>query len=557
MQASEQVGNGKPSSFPAGATAEYPVELFVSDPHGEYEELSYILRSACGLMGPLVDSLLEGKATQRQCDELAAFICYPHETVAAWEAAGTSSQKCSSIAPHISAVGTALGVQEPQEALDHTPAPLIELAKAIQRACVSRVHVVGDIFDRGPMPGEIIDELSARCDVDIQWGNHDIVWMGAALGQPGCIAHVVRNCARYGNLSILTDSYGIDLSALEEFALEAYADDPCVAFGLKGSPCLPPSELELNVKIQKAMAIIQFKVEAALIDANPSFGLQDRKLLHRIDFAAGTVELDGVVYPLTDAVFPTVDTGDPYALTEQEATVVAALARQFCQCDKLQEHMRFLLRCGSLYKVLGDTLLFHACVPLEADGSLKQVNIYGKTCAGKALFDEVERYVRLTFDDTADQALRDRGRDLLWYLWLGQGSPLFAKSKMATFELYLIAQKEARIEVKNPFYSLLEDEQTVNGIFEDFGIDAQRGRIVCGHVPVKVVKGENPVKCRGKVLIIDGGMSKPYQKTTGVAGFTLVKTKTELWLATHESFAGLDEVVSSGARLASAWERVR
>ena len=411
---------------------------------------------------------------------------------------------------------------------------LIEaLAQLIQQLAAEKLHIVGDIYDRGPAPDTIMDALMAHHSVDIQWGNHDIVWMGAALGQRGCIAHVVRNCARYGNLSILEDAYGINILPLATFAMEAYADDPCVAFGLKDNPDLPPAELDMNVKIQKAMAIIQFKVEAALIDEYPAFELADRKLLGKIDHEHGTVVVDGTEYELADTVFPTVDPTNPYQLTPEEEEVMQRLEQAFTGCEKLQRHMRFFLEAGSLYKISNDNLMFHACVPLNADGSLKETDVFGKKCKGRALYDEMERWVRAAFNDP-DPAVRKRGRDLLWYMWLGTGSPLFAKSKMATFELYLIADKAARKEVKNPFYTLIDDERVMAGIFEDFCLDPQKSRIICGHVPVKVKDGEDPVRCGGHVLMIDGGFSKAYQPTTGIAGYTLIGNSYGYVLAAHE-----------------------
>ena len=302
----------------------------------------------------------------------------------------------------------------------------------------------------------------------------------------------------------------------------------------------------MNVKIQKAMAIIQFKVEAQLIDENPGFGLEGRKLLDKIDYERGTVMLDGIEYELTDTVFPTVDPADPYRLTPEEEDVMQRLEQAFTGCEKLQRHMRFFLDAGSLYKICNGNLLFHACVPLNADGSLMETEVFGETYKGRALYDVMERYVRAAFDD-ANPELAKRGRDLLWYMWLGEGSPLFAKSKMATFELYLIAEKEARKEVKNSFYSYLDDERVMGGIFEDFGMDPETSRIVCGHVPVKVKDGEDPVKAGGRVLCIDGGFSAAYQKTTGLAGFTLVSNAEGLFLDANEPLISRDAAVEGTA----------
>ncbi|MBQ9001374.1 MAG: fructose-1,6-bisphosphatase, partial [Eggerthellaceae bacterium] len=414
----------------------------------------------------------------------------------------------------------------------------------IKRLSIDHLHLVGDIYDRGPAPHLIMETLMRFHSLDIQWGNHDIVWMGASLGQRGCIAHVVRNCARYGNLSVLEDVYGINILPLASFALSAYADDPCVAFGLKGNPQLSEADLQLNIKIQKAMAIIQFKVEAELIGEYPSFGLEDRKLLHQVDYERGTVVVDGIEYELTDKVFPTVDPADPYALTPEEEEVMQRLEQAFTGSEKLQRHMRFLLEVGSLYKISNGCLLFHACAPLNADGTLKEVDVFGGKYKGRELYDVLERYVRAGFYG-ANPEVRKRGQDLMWWLWLGEGSPLFAKSKMATFELYLIADKAARKEVKNPFYTLLEDESVVNGIFEDFGMDPETSRIVCGHVPVKVKDGEDPVKCGGKVLTIDGGFSRAYQPTTGIAGFTLISNSYGFILASHEPLESAQAAVEN------------
>lgn len=557
-------------------------EFFASDIHGEYEAFSHTLRNGSGSIRLKIDDVFGDSLSENEKRSLATLIYYPREKMElvlsqvddaeAWYA--VTLQRLVAVCKRAAQKYTRSRVRK---ALPKDFAYIIEelmtenrhgvdkqayyaaivdavirtdrggalveaLCLLIQRLAIERLHIVGDIYDRGPYPHIIMDALMEHHSLDIQWGNHDIVWMGASLGQRGCIAHVVRNCARYGNLSILEDAYGINILPLASFALEAYKDDPCVAFGLKGNPDLPPQELEMNVKIQKAMAIIQFKVEAQLIDENPGFGLEDRKLLDKIDYENGTVMLDGVAYELTDTVFPTVDPADPYRLTPEEEEVMQRLEQAFTGCEKLQRHMRFFLDAGSLYKVCNGNLLFHACVPLNADGSLMETEVSGETYKGRALYDVMERYVRAAFDD-ADPELAKRGRDLLWYMWLGEGSPLFAKSKMATFELYLIAEKEARKEVKNPFYSYLDDEHVMGGIFEDFGMDPETSRIVCGHVPVKVKDGEDPVKCGGRVLTIDGGFSKAYQPTTGIAGYTLISNSYGFVLAAHEPLESMRAAV--------------
>ncbi len=550
-------------------------EFFASDIHGEYEAFSHILRNGSGSVPPQdrrqVRRLPEcgGEALARDAHLLSsredgARVVAGGGMREAWYAATlprlvalckraarkyTRSKGAQGASRPISPTSSRSCFAEDRDGEDKRAyyaaivdavirtdraGELVEaLCLLIQRLSIDRLHIIGDIYDRGPYPDVIMETLMDHHALDIQWGNHDIVWMGAALGQRGCIAHVVRNCARYGNLSILEDAYGINILPLASFATGVYADDPCVGFGLKGSPDLPPQELEINVKIQKAMAILQFKVEAQLIDENPSFGLQDRKLLDKIDYERGTVMLGGVEYALTDTVFPTVDPADPYRLTPEEEEVMQRLEQAFRGCEKLQRHMRFFLEAGSLYKIYNGNLLFHACVPLNADGSLMETEVFGEKYKGRALYDVMERYVRAAFNDP-DPEMRKRGRDLLWYMWLGKGSPLFAKSKMATFKIYLIAEKEARKEVKNAFYSYLDDERVMAGIFEDFGLDPKTSRIVCGHVPVKVKDGEDPVKCGGRVLTIDGGFSKAYQPTTGIAGYTLISNSHGFVLAAHE-----------------------
>ena len=557
-------------------------EFFASDIHGEYEAFSHTLRNGSGSIRLKIDDVFGDSLSENEKRSLATLIYYPREKMElvlsqvddaeAWYA--VTLQRLVAVCKRAAQKYTRSRVRK---ALPKDFAYIIEelmtenrhgvdkqayyaaivdavirtdrggalveaLCLLIQRLAIERLHIVGDIYDRGPYPHIIMDALMEHHSLDIQWGNHDIVWMGASLGQRGCIAHVVRNCARYGNLSILEDAYGINVLPLASFALEAYKDDPCVAFGLKGNPDLPPQELEMNVKIQKAMAIIQFKVEAQLIDENPGFGLEGRKLLDKIDYERGTVMLDGIEYELTDTVFPTVDPADPYRLTPEEEEVMQRLEQAFTGCEKLQRHMRFFLDAGSLYKVCNGNLLFHACVPLNADGSLMETEVFGETYKGRALYDVMERYVRAAFDD-ANPELAKRGRDLLWYMWLGEGSPLFAKSKMATFELYLIAEKEARKEVKNSFYSYLDDERVMGGIFKDFGMDPETSRIVCGHVPVKVKDGEDPVKCGGRVLTIDGGFSKAYQPTTGIAGYTLISNSYGFVLAAHEPLESMRAAV--------------
>ncbi len=575
-------------------------EFFVSDIHGEYEAFSHVLRNASGSIRLKIDDVFEDTLGEEEKRSLATLIYYPTEKMELelsqvddpeqWyikqiprlvlmcqrAAQKYTRSKVRKAMPEDFAYIIDELMNEDRYGVDKEAyyAGIIDAvirtgqAKAlvealcflVQRLAIDRLHMVGDVFDRGPHPDVIVETLMRHHSIDIQWGNHDMVWMGASLGQRGCIAHVVRNCARYGNLSILEDAYGINILPLATFAMDAYSDDACVGFGLKGNPDLPEQELDMNVKIQKAMAIIQFKVEGKLIDENPEFGLEDRKLLHHIDYDRGTVELDGKEYELVDKVFPTVDPADPYRLTPEEEAVMVHLEQAFVDCEKLQRHIHFLLDTGSMYKIYNGNLLFHACVPLNPDGSLMEVNVFGKKVKGRALYDEVEKYVRAAFY-SSDAELRKRGRDFMWYLWLGPGSPLFAKSKMATFELYLIDDKDARKEVKNSFYTLMDDEQVFAGIFEDFGLDPKTAHIICGHVPVKAKEGEDPVKCNGHVFNIDGGFSKAYQPTTGIAGYTLISNSYGFILAAHEPLesktaAVVDEVdIHSSRRLVESVEK--
>ncbi len=576
-----------------------PTELFLSDIHGEYEAFAHIVRNGCGSLKPHIGDAFGDVLSDEEKETLATLVCYPAEKAQADidDYANEATYYGEAIAEllvllnHLSQfhpydrvldllpedIGEAIEELLSQtrlhvagcvsrESLDALANSIIiasfiktgsalylieTLGKTIQDLLVTSIHVVGDIYDRGPAPDLIMEEMINHPHIDVQWGNHDIVWMGAALGQRGCIAHVVRNCARYGNLSILTDGYGINIIPLANFALSAYANDPCEGYALKGNPQLSPQETDLNIKIQKAMAILQFKVEAQLIDENPSFNLESRKLLHTINRETNTIIIDGVEYDVKDPVFPTVNWDDPYALTDEEEYVMTSLEKAFQNCEKLQRHIRFFLDRGSLYKIKNNTLMLHACVPLNDDGTLKEVDIYGKTYKGRELFEAVDRYVRTAFSATDAQS-RKRGCDLLWYLWLGEGSPLFAKSKMATFEIYLIEDKAARKEVKNSYYSLLENKEVMYTIFEDFGMDPEVSRIVCGHTPVKVKDGEDPVKCNGRIVVIDGGFSSAYQSTTGIAGFTLVSNEKGVALVTHQPFEGKQAALDHNADVHSA-----
>ena len=435
---------------------------------------------------------------------------------------------------------------------------IVAMCNLIQRLVVDHLHVLGDIYDRGPGPHFIMDRLMKYHSLDIQWGNHDVVWMGAATGQKACIATVIRNSIRYRNMDILEDGYGINLMPLATFAMEAYKDDPCTVFEMKGDANnYSILEEELGRKMHKAIAIIQFKLEGVLAKEHPDFHMENRCVLEGIDPEKGTVQLpDGSVHNLLDTHFPTIDWGHPYELTDGEKEVVERLSSAFRNCEKLQNHMQLLLDKGGLYKTYNGNLLFHGSIPLNEDGTLKEVEIYGETCKGKALYDKLEAYVRKAFF-TVDEKEKKASQDILWYIWAGPNSPLYGKDKMTTFERYFIADKETHKEKKNAYYHLWEKEEVVNRMLEEFGLDPDEGHIINGHVPVHQLEGENPVKCDGKVIVIDGGFCEAYRNVTGIAGYTLVYSSYGLSLTAHEPFTSAEDAVETERDIVSNRVAVR
>ena len=557
-------------------------EHFLTDIHGEYEAFSHVLKNGSGSVRRKIDDVFGNTMSSRDKQALATLIYYPQEkmerikkeecNMEEWYkitlyrlievckcavSKYTRSKVRKALPPDFSYVIEEL-ITEKAEVTDkesyynaivstiirigRADKFIVALSELIQRLTVDHLHIVGDIYDRGPGPHIIMDKLMEYHSVDIQWGNHDVLWMGAAAGQRGCIANVIRICARYGNLDILEEGYGINLLPLATFALDVYKDDPCECFQLKGDLRNNPNETLLNIKMHKAISIIQFKVEGNIIKKNPGFKLEDRNLLHRIDYEKGTIEIDGRELKLLDRNFPTIDPSKPYALTREEEDIMERLERAFLSCEKLQRHMRFLLNKGRLYKVFNGNLLYHGCVPLEEDGNMKTVCLYGHSYRGKSLYEALESYVRKGFY-ALDQDEKEQGKDTMWYIWLSESSPLFGKDKMATFERYFLADKETHKETKNPYYRLLEDENVVNSILEEFGLPKEGSHIINGHVPVKSKNGENPVKCGGKVLVIDGGFSRAYQKETGIAGYTLIYNSYGLILAAHEPFESTEAAI--------------
>lgn len=571
-------------------------EHFLTDIHGEYEAFAHVLKNGSGSVRRKIDDVFGNTLSSRDKQSLATLIYYPKDKMAQvkkvesnmedWykinlyrlievskrAASKYTRSKVRKALPKDFAyvieelITEKVEVNDKESYYNEIIKTIIRIGRAeefiaaiselIQRLVVDHLHIVGDIYDRGPGPHIIMDKLMTYHSLDIQWGNHDVLWMGAAVGQRGCMANVVRICARYGNLDILEDGYGINLLPLATFALRTYGDDPCTCFALKGPEKANKAEMEMDLRMHKAISIIQFKVEGQIIKRHKDFGLDDRALLHRINFEKGTVNLDGTDYPLLDTNFPTIDPKDPYKLSEEEEEIMERMERAFLGCEKLQEHMRFLLAKGSLYKVYNHNLLYHGCVPLNEDGSLKEVSLFGRKFKGKSLYDALDRYLRKGFF-ALNEREREDGKDMMWYIWLNPNSPLFGKNKMATFERYFLAEKETHVEKKNPYYNLLEKEEVIDNIMREFGLCPDEAHVVNGHVPVKCKNGESPIKCNGKVLVIDGGFSKAYQKETGIAGYTLIYNSYGLLLVAHEPFESTEAAIQKESDIHSDYMVVK
>ena len=426
--------------------------------------------------------------------------------------------------------------------IGRAPDFIVALSKLIQRLVIDHLHIVGDIYDRGPGPHIILHTLRHYHSVDVQWGNHDIVWMGAAAGSLACIANVVRMSARYGNLDTLEEGYGINLIPLATFALEQYKNTSD-AFAIKYNTDYNTKDLGMDMKMHKAMAVIQFKLEGQIIKRRPEFMMEDRLLLDKINFEKGTVMVEGREYKMRDMDFPTIDPANPYELTPEETEVMERLRQAFTRCDKLQKDVRFLFSKGGLYKVYNSNLLYHGCVPLDEEGNFLKVNVFGKEYSGKALYDILDTYARRGYYASRESGDKAKGEDILWYIWTGPNSPVFGKDKMTTFERYFIEDKETHVETKNAYYRLYDNEEIVDKILREFGLDTTKSHIVNGHVPVERKKGESPIKCNGKLLVIDGGFSKAYQHKTGIAGYTLVANSYGMRLVSHEPFESTEAAI--------------
>lgn len=422
---------------------------------------------------------------------------------------------------------------------------IIALSKLIQRMIIDRLHIIGDIYDRGPRPDIIIDTLMEYHSVDIQWGNHDMLWMGAAAGVRTCVANVLRISTRYANLDLVEEIYGINLLPLATFALKYYRDDPCESFIPKVKEDDPAAnqEVDLVSKMHKAITILQFKLEKEIIDRRPEFELEERLLLDKIDYEKGTIILNGTEYKLNDNNFPTIDPKDPYKLTEEESVLIDKLVYSFVNSDKLQKHVRFLFSKGNMYLKFNSNLLFHGCIPLDDDGNLKSMWIQGEEYESKRLLEKFDSLSREGYFEKVGSEEKTYGMDIMWYLWTGPVSPLFGKKKMATFERYFIDDEIAHIEQKTGYYKLRDREEMCDMILREFGLDPSESRIINGHVPVKKKNGESPIKANGKMIVIDGGFSKAYQKQTGIAGYTLIYNSYGLQLVSHEHFSSTEESI--------------
>lgn len=412
------------------------------------------------------------------------------------------------------------------------------LATVIKKMAVDTLHIVGDIFDRGPHADEIIKTLMTHHDVDIQWGNHDVLWMGAAAGSLPCIATVIKNCLQYDNLDMLENSYGISLLPLAIFAREQYADNDASVFTPRVKPIhgYEPKEADMYARMHKAMCVIMFKLEGQIVRRNPDFNMAERDVLSRINYSDMTYDVNGITYELRDKVFPTIDPEDPCKLTESEEILMQTLLDEFKQSEKLQSHIRFLYDVGAVYKVHNHNLLYHGCMPCEKDGSFSVFTYDGKQYSGKALFDFADKTARIAFFKNASPEKVAFAVDYMWFLWCGKNSPIFGKESITTFERALIEDKVTHNEPKNAYYTCYDDVDFCEKILHEFGIDHEFSHIINGHMPVKVKKGEAPIHAEGKLIVIDGGFCKAYQSTTGIAGYTMFYTSTSLRIYAHEPY---------------------
>ncbi|MBC2257481.1 fructose-1,6-bisphosphatase [Listeria booriae] len=560
-------------------------EHFLSDLHGEYEAFEQVIRNGSGVVKRKIHDLFGDRLTDAEINGLATLIYYPEqkmdivleteENLNFWYR--NTLFQLIELAVHVSSKYTRSKVRKAMPAdfeyilqellhenhhlmdkslyyqeiitsiitLDRAAEFIGALARLIQRLVVDHLHIVGDVYDRGPYPDKIMDTLMAYHSLDFQWGNHDMLWMGAASGSRVCLANVLRISSRYLNLDIIEDSYGISIRPLALFAEAHYGDDPCTAFLPQQYEQAPQSTTEINqiARMHKAIAVIQFKLEGEIIARHPEFEMEHRLLLDMIDYKAGTVTIKGKTYPLKDAHFPTIDSANPYELTTDEKELIDKLTASFKNCEKLQRHVSFLYSKGSMVLTYNNNLLYHGCIPLNEDGSFMEMTLKGEKYGGRALLNQFEQIAREGYFRPSGTPEKKYALDIVWYLWTGAASSLFGKSEMTTFERYFVADKETHVEQKNAYYRLRNEEETCQKILAEFDLDSS-GHIINGHTPVKEGKGESPIKANGKMLVIDGGFSPAYQKTTGLAGYTLLYNSFGLQLVSHQPFTSTEDAIT-------------
>ncbi len=557
-------------------------EMYMSDLHGEDRAFSHMLNNASGVIREKIDVALAGITTDEQRAIYASLVYYPQQKLAEIKQTERNMEgwykvtlyRLIDVCRHVASKNTRWAVRSAipkgyafiiDELLhahfeDHNKeayynqfiSAIIETGTAdefieaisvvIKRLAVHKLHIVGDIFDRGRRPDIILDKLMAHHAVDIQWGNHDVLWMCGATGSPLGVASVVRICAAYNNLEALEDGYGINLRPLAIFAQNTYKDD-CRIFKPRKSIGYNQDDDELVAKMHKAISIIMYKLECQIIRRNPNFEMNDRALFTKVDFKKGTVHIEGKDYELRDKIFPTVDPDNPAKLSQEEIEVMAKLCQGFKDSVKLQQHTKFLYSHGSAYKVENGILMFHGVIPLNEDGSFRTVSIGGRGYSGKALMDHVDYMCRVAYFGEEGSLTKRVGQDILWYLWCGKNSPMFGRHKMTTFENVYLNEKELKVEGKDPYYLFQEDSVVADKILEEFGLSGSKCRIINGHVPVKVKSGEDPLKAGGKIIVIDGGFSRAYHDKTGIAGYTMVYSSRGVSLRAHQPFTSLQDVV--------------
>lgn len=575
-------------------------EHFLADIHGEYEAFIHVLKNASGNIKRKVNELFGNTLRESEKRELCTLIYYPaqklelvkqnetdiddwyhitlHQLVAVCRDVSskyTRSKVRKSLPADFSYIIQEL-LHEHTEDHDKTAYVnvivdtiistgraddfIIAIANVIQRLAIDSLHILGDIYDRGPGAHIIMDTMRKYHSWDMQWGNHDILWMGAAAGNDACICNVIRLSLRYGNLSTLEEGYGINLVPLATFAMETYKNDPCTEFIPKtsgGASLLDEKTLRLTAQMHKAIAVIQFKVESQIIAKHPEWKMNDRCLFEHVDYQNGTIDLQGKTYKMSSCSFPTINPTAPSELSPEEEILISKLHHSFSVCEKLHKHIRVMLQHGCMYGIYNNNLLFHASCPLNEDGSLKEVEIFpGKKYSGRALMYHTGMQIRTAFQQDSAPEERDYAIDYFLYLWCGPDSPLFDKSKMATFERYFIADKETHVEEKGYYFKLRDDEEVIDHILDAFGVVGSNRHIINGHVPVRTLKGENPIKANGKLMVIDGGFSKAYHNETGIAGYTLVYHSRGFQLVQHEPFTSTEDAIQRGTDIKSTTQIV-